>query len=150
MKPTVPETGSVIKLDRDMAVVLFRSGESCKGCGAAAIGLCKASGLTATLTVRNTKHALIGDTVTVALDKSIQRKGFLLAYGIPIVFFIAGSLLGYILSRHYAIPSLEVITGFASLLLSGAWSLRRLKRLDGASLMTIKEIVSDHAYARED
>lgn len=107
MKPTVPETGKVIKLDRDMAVVLLQSGESCKGCGAAAIGLCKSSGMTATLTVRNTKQAIPGDTVTVVLDKGIQRMGFLLAYGVPLVCFIAGSLLGYVLSREYAIPSLE-------------------------------------------
>jgi positive regulator of sigma E activity len=149
MKPTVPETGQVIKLDEDMAEVLMRSSESCRGCGAAAIGLCKASGLTVTLRVRNTKHAVPGDTVTVALDKSIQRRGFLLAYGMPLACFIAGSVLGYIISREYSIPSLEVITGFASLLLSGAYSLRRLKKLDSSSVMTIKEIVSDRGYTCE-
>lgn len=142
MKPTVPETGRVIKLDRDMAVVMLHGGESCKGCGAAAIGLCKASGLTATLTVKNTKHAVPGDTVTVALDKSVQRRGFLLAYGIPVICFMGGTILGYVMGREFSMPSLEVITGFASLLLSGAYSLRKLKKLDERSSMMLKEIVS--------
>lgn len=146
MKPTAPETGKVIKLDRGMAVVLLHSVESCKGCGAAEIGLCKASGLTATLTVKNTKHAIHGDTVTVALDKGIQRRGFLLAYGIQIICFIGGSILGYIINREFSIPSLEVITGFTSLLLSGAYSFSKLKKLDSSSLMTIKEIVSDRRH----
>ena len=132
-----------------MAVVFFRGAESCKGCGAAAIGLCKASGLTATLRVRNTRRAIPGDTVTVALDKSIQRKGFLLAYGIPIVCFVGGSVLGYVIGREYSIPSLDVIAGFASLLLSAVWSLRRLKKLDSSSVMTIKEIVSDRRFTSE-
>ncbi len=149
MKPTVPETGKVIKLDRDMAVVLLQGGESCKGCGAAAIGLCKASGLTATLAVKNTKHAVPGDTVTVALDKSIQRRGFLLAYGIPIVSFIAGSILGYVMGKELSIPSLEVITGFASLVASVAWSLRELRKLDKSSSMMIKEIVARDSFGLE-
>ncbi|MCL4476087.1 MAG: SoxR reducing system RseC family protein [Nitrospirae bacterium] len=149
MKPTVPETGMVIKLDRDMAVVLLQGGESCKGCGAAAIGLCKSSGMTATLTVRNTKHAIPGDTVTVALDRGIQRRGFLLAYGIPIICFFGGSLLGYVIGKEYSIPSLEVITGFASLLSSAAWSLRKLRKLDKSSSMMIKEIVARDSFGLE-
>jgi positive regulator of sigma E activity len=149
MKPTVPETGRVIKLDRDMAVVLLNPEKSCKGCGAAAIGLCKPSGDITMLTVRNTKHAVPGDTVTVALDKRIHRKGFLLAYGIPLLCFFAGSMLGYVINREFSIPSLDVITGFASLLLSATFSLRRLKKLDSSSLMTTKEIVSDRGYGRD-
>src|SRR3990172_594290 len=99
MKPTVPETGKVIKVDKNMAVVLLHAGESCKGCGAAAMGLCKPSGNVSTLHVRNTVHAGIGDTVKVELDKGIQRKGFLLAYIIPIVCFFAGSIFGYVINK---------------------------------------------------
>jgi positive regulator of sigma E activity len=141
MKPTVPETGRVIKTEGDRAVVHLRSGESCKGCGAAAIGLCKASGLTAALTVLNTKRASPGDMVTVTLDTSTRRKGFLLAYVIPVVSFLGGSIPGYAMGKEFSVPSLEVITGFASLLLSAAWSLRRLRKLDNSSSMMIKEIV---------
>ncbi len=140
----------MIRLEGDRALVLLRGEESCKGCGAAAIGLCKASGITATLSVKNTRHALPGDTVTVALDRSIQRRGFLLAYGIPLISFVTGSLAGHVAGTELSIPSLEVIAGFASLLLSGAFSLRRLKRLDNSSLMTIKQIVSRRDYSWEE
>lgn len=146
MKPTVPETGRVIKIEEDMAVVLLRGGESCKGCGAAAIGLCRASGLTATLTVKNTKHAFPGDTVTVALDKSIRRKGFLLAYVIPVTAFLCGTVLGYIIGRELSVPGFEVIGGFFSLLTASFFSLGKLRKLDRTSSMTIKEIVS-HDYS---
>ena len=145
MKPTVPETGRVIKLDRDMAVVLLNPEKSCKGCGAAAIGLCKPSGGMSTLTVKNTNHAVPGDTVTVGLDKTVQRRGFLLAYIIPLVSFIAGSVLGYIANAKVSIPSFDAFTGFVFLIASAAWSLRRLKKLDKSSSLTIKEIVS-HDY----
>lgn len=141
MKPTVPETGSVLKTEGDMAVVLMRSGESCKGCGAAAIGLCKASGLTATLTVKNTRHAVQGDTVTVVLDKHIQRRGFLLAYGIPFFSFLAGSLLGHVLGGRLSLPSLDIALGFLSLLASSTVSYRRLRTLNSSSTMMISRIV---------
>ncbi len=140
MKPTVPETGRVLKTEGDMAVVLMRSGESCKGCGAAAIGLCRASGLTATLTVKNTKHAVQGDTVTVVLDKHIRRRGFLLAYGIPLFSFLAGSLLGHMLGPRLSLPSLDIALGFLSLLVSSVVSYRHLRKLNASSTMTISRI----------
>jgi len=145
MKPTVPETGRVIRLDGDMAVVLLHAAKSCKGCGAAAIGLCKPSGGISALTAKNTKRAIPGDTVTVTLDKRVQRRGFLLAYGVPIVCFLLGSVLGYVAKMQVSVPSLDVFTGFAFLTASAAWSLRKLKDLDESSSLTIKDIVShDH------
>lgn len=142
MKPTVPGRGRVIKLEGDMAVVLLHSEKSCKGCGAAAIGLCKPSGGISTLTIKNAKHAVPGDTVTVALDKKTQRTGFLLAYGIPIIFFLLGSFLGYVASAKFSIPSLDVPGGFIFLVISAAWSLTRLRKLDRSSSLVVKEIVS--------
>jgi positive regulator of sigma E activity len=144
MKPTVPETGRVIRVDGEMVVVLLNPEKSCKGCGAAAIGLCKPSGGMSTLTVKNTKHAVPGDTVTVALDKSVQRRGFLLAYVIPVTAFLCGTVLGYIIGRELSVPGFEVIGGFFSLITVSFFSLFKLKKLDRSSSMTIKEIVSHH------
>jgi positive regulator of sigma E activity len=141
MKPTVPETGRVLKTEGNIAVVLMRSGDACKGCGAAAIGLCKASGLNAVLAVRNTRHAVQGDTVKVVLDKHIQRRGFLLAYGIPLFSFLAGSLLGHVLGARFSLPSLDIALGFLSLLASSALSYRSLKTLNASSMMMISRIM---------
>ena len=51
MKPSIPEIGTVIRLQGDIATVMLKGGESCKGCGQAKIGLCKAGGTTMMLTV---------------------------------------------------------------------------------------------------
>ncbi len=146
MKPTIPETGSVIRLDGEMAVVLLHGGKACKGCGAAAIGLCKPSGGISTLTVRNTGCARPGDTVTVTLDKDVRRKGFLLAYIIPILCFLGGSILGHILGRKFSLPSLDVAAGFISLLAASTFTFRKLRRLNSSSTMKIKKIVSEGSF----
>ncbi len=141
MKPTIPETGRIIKLEGEMAVVLLHAAKSCKGCGAAAIGLCKPSGGISTVIARNTRHAGLGDTVTMTLDNRIRRKGFLLAYVIPLTSFVFGSLIGYVAKTLVPVPSLEVFTGFASLIVSGAFTLRKLCQLDKSSSLMIKDIV---------
>jgi len=147
VKPTVPEAGRVIRLDRNMAVVELQGGQSCKGCGAAALGLCKPSGGISTLTVRNSMHAALGDTVIVSLDKKIQRRGFLLAYIIPILCFMAGSVSGFVLGKVFSIPSLEVTAGFGFLFVSAVFSFRALKKLDRSSEMTVKKILSRNDFS---
>ncbi len=124
-----------------MAVVLLNSAKSCKGCGAAAMGLCKPSGSVPIMTVKNERCAVPGDTVTITLDKPTRRKGFLLAYFIPIVSLIGGSLLGYVLKDVFLISFLDVITGFALFILSSAFTFAKLKKLTSTSFLTIKEIV---------
>lgn len=149
MKPTVPETGKVIRVDRDFAIVLLQAGESCRKCGAAEIGLCKASGGVSTLTVKNTVDAMPGDTVKVGVDKDVRRKGLLLAYVIPIASFVTGTVLGYAGGRELSVPGLEVLCGFASLVIASVLSLRRLKKLNNSSHMAIKEIVSREYFGIE-
>lgn len=149
MKPTVPETGTVIALDNDMAVVRLNAGKSCKGCGAAAMGLCKPSGSVPIMTVKNTKRAVPGDTVTLTLDRSAKRRGFLLAYFIPVSCLITGSILGYVLKDALAISSLDVITGFTSFLLASAITFPRLRKLNTTSFLTIKEIVGKYHFSYE-
>lgn len=146
MKPTIPETGRVIRVDEDMAVILLHHGQSCKGCGAAEIGLCKSSGGVSTLVARNTVNAVPGDAVRITLDKATQTRGLLLAYVIPLVCFIAGVILGHITGRALAIPALELFTGFVSLAGSALYSLKKLKELDRVSSMAIKEVVSDPVF----
>jgi positive regulator of sigma E activity len=52
MKASIPDTGTVMKLEGEHAVVRMEHDGSCRKCGAAALGLCK-GGLMQELTVRN-------------------------------------------------------------------------------------------------
>lgn len=149
MKPTVPETGKVIKTDDGMAVVMLDAGGSCKGCGAAELGICKPSGNISILTVKNTADARIGDTVRVGIDRPTQVRGFLLAFVVPLFSLTAGSLAGYILGEALSIPSAEVICGFLTFLGGTYLSFRRLKRLDRASSVTIQQILPSGDFSTD-
>jgi positive regulator of sigma E activity len=146
MKPSVPETGRVISSEDSSAVVMLEGGKSCKGCGAAKIGLCRSGGRSMFLTARNSKMARPGDQVMIGIDAKTRRTGFLLAYVIPLVAFIAGALAGNIIGMHLDLPSLDILGAFALLFICGAVSLTKLKALDRASRMEITRIVTDGEF----
>jgi positive regulator of sigma E activity len=149
MKPSVPETGTVIRLEGDEAVVMFKGGKSCKGCGAAKIGLCRSGNTSMFLTAGNALGAEVGDTVQVDLDRQIKRKGFVLAYGIPLFSLIAGAVAGHIMGDYLSVPSLDVVAGFISLSLVSLISFRRLKHLDKSNRMVVKRVISDYLFSGE-
>jgi positive regulator of sigma E activity len=82
MKPSIPDTGMVIRLERENAVIRMKGDGSCGKCGVAALGLCR-GGLMQVLTVKNTERARVGDTVKIGLVQGVQFKGYVLAYVIP-------------------------------------------------------------------
>jgi len=98
------------------------------------------------LTAKNTAGAAIGDVVTVGISQETQVKGFLFAFIIPFVSLLAGSAIGYVIGRGH---SLEVITGFASLLVSSWFFLKKLRNLDRSQTMVVKEIVSEYRFTPE-
>jgi positive regulator of sigma E activity len=142
MKPSVPETGKIIRIEGNAAVIIFESRKSCKGCGAAKIGLCKAGGISMFLTTLNTAAAKLGDEVIVGVDKKTQRLGYLLAYLIPLFGFIGGAIIGSFLGKYFAIPALDVVSAFILLGLSSAFSFSKLRELDRSHHMEVKRIVS--------
>ncbi len=142
MKPTVPETGRVIKLERGSALIMFEGGKSCKGCGAAKIGLCKAGGRSMFLTVQNPIFAKVGDEVIIGIDKKTQLIGYLLAYLIPLFAFVGGAVIGNIMGERLAIPALDVLTAFILLALTATFSFSKLRKLDRSHPMEVKKIVS--------
>lgn len=142
MKPTIPEIGTVIRLEGGRAVISMKHEGSCRKCGAAAIGLCK-GGLMQELTVRNSKQARVGDTVKIGLEQGIQYRGFFLAYVIPAAALIMGMAGGHFLGAYTGHPALDIIAGFTSLIVISLYSVRRLKRLDAASSIEIVQILSD-------
>lgn len=142
MKPSVPETGMVVSIEDGMAHIVLQSGDSCRGCGAAKMGLCKPAGNQSVLTAKNTADAVAGDIVKIELDAGIQTKGYLLAFIIPLFSLIAGAVAGNILSGYLSFPALDIVAGFAALIIASLYSLMRLKRLNASSMMVIKKIIS--------
>jgi len=146
MKPTIPETGTVLKLDRDTAVVLLKGGTSCKGCGAGKMGLCRPAGDSMMITVKNTASASIGDTVVIGIDRRVQRAAYLLAYGAPLVSFIAGSFCGHVAGEYLSIHFLDAAAGFATLVVTSVYSFLRLRKLDSSSMMTVKHVIREYLF----
>jgi positive regulator of sigma E activity len=149
MKPTVPEIGTILRLDGENAVVLLIGGKSCKGCGAGKLGLCKAGGDSMMLTAKNTISARIGDTIMVGIDQEVQIKGYFLAYIFPLLAFIVGSIVGNILGNYLSIPSLDALLGFAALSATAVFTFLRLRRLDLTHKMTVKKVLSDEVFSAE-
>lgn len=144
MKPSIPEIGTIIRMEGDTAIILLQGGEHCEGCGAGKLGLCKPSGNAGLLKARNNLNASVGDKVKVALAVDVQTSGYLLAFVIPVISLVAGTLAGHLAGQQFSIPYLEVITGFAALAITLFFTLRKLKRLDSSYTLTVSEILQDN------
>lgn len=142
MKPTIPDTGTVIRLEGEHAVIRMKHEGSCQKCGAAAIGLCK-GGLMQELTVKNSKQARIGDTVKIGLVQGVQYRGFILAYAFPAAALVFGIVGGHFAGECAGFPPLDIVTGFLALIAVTFFSLRRLKRLDAANSIEIMHVLTD-------
>jgi positive regulator of sigma E activity len=143
MKPGIPETGTVIRLEGENAVVRMKSeGGSCGKCGVAAAGLCQ-GGLVKVLTVKNSKCARVGDTVKIGLSRGIQYRGYVLAYVMPSTALVLGAVGGHFLGIHTGYRNLDVIAGFLSLIAVSVLSLMRLIRLDSSSSIDIVKVLHD-------
>lgn len=149
MKPGVPETGTVLRLEGGSAVIMMRGGKSCKGCGAAEIGLCRAGGTSMFVTADNDSGADVGDTVRIELDNRIKIKGFSLAYLVPLASFIAGAMAGNTIGAYLGVPALDIVMGFAGLFLASFFSFRTLRNLDKSHRMVVTRIISDYLFAAE-
>jgi len=149
MKPTVPETGIVIRLEDGNAVIMMKGGKSCKGCGMGKIGLCRAGDTSMLLTAKNTVNAGVGETVLVGLDQGTKIKGYLMAYLIPIFSLLAGAIAGHMLGEYFSIPSLDAIGGFLTLLIGSLFSFRRLRRLNDTHMMVANKIITDNIFTGE-
>lgn len=147
MKPSIPEVGIVTRLKEDVATIMLKGGESCKGCGQAKIGLCKAAGTNMIISVKNPIGARVGDIVTIGIDKRTKSKGYFLAFIFPLLSLIIGAFVGHIISIYFLIPSFDVIAGFISLLLTSFFSYRKLKILDLSSSMVITSIISENNFS---
>lgn len=146
MKPTIPETGIITRIDGGIAMIALKSEGACHSCGAGKLGLCKPSGGVSTIRAKNKIGAMVGDTVKIGMDSSMQVKGFLLAFIIPIACFVIGSAAGLYLNKALAVPFFEVILGFVSLIAASLFTFGKLKKMDKSSELVILSIVSDNRF----
>lgn len=142
MKASIPDTGTVIKLEGENAVVRMKRDGSCRKCGAAALGLCTA-GLLHILTVRNSERARVGDTVKIGLVRWVQYQGYFLAYVLPPAALLFGIVGGHFLGVYAGFPPMDILAGFFSLFVVSLFSFRRLKRLDACSSIEIENVLFD-------
>jgi positive regulator of sigma E activity len=149
MKPTVPETGTVLKTEGDTALVLLKGGQSCKGCGAGKMGLCSAGKGSMMLSAGNAVGAHTGDFVLIGVDEAVRWKGYSLAYLLPLLSFIAGSVIGHLAGEYLAVPFLDAVAGFSVFLATAALTLLRLRKLDRTCRMSIKKVISDGVFTAD-
>ncbi len=93
------EEGIVVEVRDDRAVVAVTGGSACDKCPSAS--LCKGDGEQKTLTAVNPFNAKAGDRVRVVMHSQMYLKGTMLVYGIPMVLFIGGAMLGKFMADHY-------------------------------------------------
>ena len=91
------EEGRVVRLEDNYAIIHTERGSSCDGCGAKAS--CHAmsggeSGKTMEMRVVNDMGAKMGDTVRVAIESVVLLKSSFLVYIVPLIFLIAGGIVG--------------------------------------------------------
>lgn len=141
MKPTIPDVGIVVRLQGEKAVIRMKHEGSCRKCGAAALGMCKA-GFMQELIVRNKIGAQIGDTVKIGLVKYIQYTGYVLAYTVPAAALLVGIAAGYFLREYAGFKVPDALMGFAFMFTASFFSFRKLKHIDSASSIEIVGISS--------
>jgi len=93
------EEGIVLELSDDQAVVAVTAGSACDKCPSASI--CHSDGDRKTITALNPHKAKPGDRVYVVMHSQMYLKGTIIVYGIPMVLFIAGAILGNYMAGTY-------------------------------------------------
>ena len=149
MKPTVPETGTIIRIEGENAVIQLKSGGPCKGCGMGKIGLCRAGDTSMLLTAKNIVNAGVGETVLVGLDRDTKIKGYFLAYLIPLFALLAGTAAGHMLGGYLSMSNPDAVGGFMTLPVAALLSFRQLRKLNENHMMVVNRIIADYVFSGE-
>lgn len=114
------EVGIVTEIDGVTAKVVVQKKGACDGC--ASMGACKSTDKGMEIEAINTIHAKPGQTVRVSIGAYTYLKSSMLAYGMPLVFFVGGAILGKEIGikylTEYNSDLVAAVTGFAALIVS--------------------------------
>jgi len=116
----IEEIGVVVKTEGEMARVSVQKRGACEGCTAK--GACESTSEGMEIEALNPVHAKEGQTVKVLLQAETYLKGSMIVYGVPLVLFIAGAIVGKNIGESYFLNTnsdlVAAIFGFGSLIAS--------------------------------
>ena len=116
----IEEIGIVTKTEGDKAKVTVQKRGACEGCTAK--GACESTSGGMEIEALNPVNAREGQTVKVMLQAETYLKGSMIVYGLPLVLFIAGAIVGKNIGEAYFENTnsdfVAAIFGFASLISS--------------------------------
>ncbi len=114
------DVGIVIRTDGMNAIVKVEKKDACEDCGLG--GECKSTDDGIEIDAINQLHAKVGQTVRISMKPLAYLKGSMLIFGMPVVLFIAGAIVGKIVGEEYMAGMnsdiVAAIAGFSALLLS--------------------------------
>ncbi len=114
------EVGVVTETDGITAKVVVQKKGACDACGGK--GACKSTDDGMEIDAINTILAKPGQTVRVSIGAYTYLKSSMLAYGMPLVFFLGGAILGKNIGVthlvEYNSDLIAAVTGFAALAIS--------------------------------
>jgi sigma-E factor negative regulatory protein RseC len=142
----IEEIGIVSKVEGVTARVIVQKRSACDGCTAK--GTCTSQGDTMEIEALNAVHAKEGQSVKVSMKPQTYLKGTMLVYGLPLVFFITGAIVGKNIGEEYfkeaSSDLVAAITGFAALFVSLAgikiWAKKAERNIEYKPI--IEEIMS--------
>lgn len=102
------EIGTVDSIIGKKAKVIIERSAMCGDCGACQVGKDK---LTMETTVLNTVNAKVGDRVEVEMAFKNVLGASMIAYGIPLLFFIIGAMLSSLFTGGVENPVISFISG---------------------------------------
>ncbi len=141
MERTGFDTATVIMTEGTFATVVTNKSKSCNECGKAQAGICGKSGTGMVIKVKNPLNAVKGDQVTIELDSRTHAKGYFYFFVLPVIALIAGTYSGYLFSESAGIKGLDVIAGIVFLVISIAYALIKVQRLDRSTQFEITRIL---------
>jgi len=137
------ETGTVLKTEGQWASVITNKSKSCNECGKAQAGICGKSGAGMVIKASNDAGAKAWDTVLLELDRRTHVKAYFLAFILPVFTLFISAYAGYLISQSSGIQRLDESAGFLGLIVSMAYSLHKIHRLDKTAHLRIKKILND-------
>jgi sigma-E factor negative regulatory protein RseC len=103
------EIGIIKRQQGNDAVVSIKRHAACGDCGACHIGKDKESVETV---AKNPIHAAVGETVEVEMEFVSVFRAAMICYGIPLLFFLIGSVLSYAMIAQLNLDMDQVLTPF--------------------------------------
>jgi len=116
----IEEIGVVTKVEGNMAKVIVQKRGACDGCKAQ--GTCQTTPEGMEIEAVNMAQAKEGQEVKISIDAQTYLKGTMLVYGLPLVFFITGAIVGKNIGENFFEEKnsdlVAAIVGFAALVIS--------------------------------